>query len=426
MNKMHFENRKLSREFFWFIWFLYALVYMTKTCFTAAMASIVFENIMTKSQVGLIAAVFYLVYAPFQIVGGIFADKYDPENLIIIGLLGGSLANLIIFFNQNYYVVLAVWTFNAMIQFGIWPSIFKIISSQIVRSDKKNATYYISFSSTAGLILSYGAAALVTKWYYNFALSAFVLFALAVALFIITKVAKPYMKPDKAPVVTPQEAQAPTENASVFKLFLTSGFFLLAVIGFIVTSVGNGVKNLSATWLMETYEGVTPRSGNFLNIVIIAVSVIGILLVRTVLYPKIIKSAPTGIFAILLISLAFSGVLLLGNIGLPVSVVSMCVLSASNSMIFLLMNYCTLRFEKFGKSATAAGLINMSASLGLVMCSYGITKIADLFHWHAVSRVFFGLLAVSVILILLVLPLWKRFKKKYYVSHQTPLVTESR
>ena len=426
MNKMHFENRKLSREFFWFIWFLYAFVYMTKTCFTAAMASIVANEIMTKSQVGLIAAVFYLVYAPFQIVGGIFADKYDPENLIIIGLLGGALANLIIFFNQNYYVVLVTWIFNAIIQFGIWPSVFKIISSQIVRSDKKSATYYMSFSSTAGFIFSYGAAALVTKWYYNFALSSFVLFALAVALIIVTKVAKPYMKPDKEPAVTPQEAQTPMENFSTFKLFFVSGFFLLAIISFLITAAGNSIKNLSATWLMETYDSVSPRTGNFLNILIIGVSVIGILLVRTVLYPKIIKSAPTGIFAILLTALAFSTVLILGNVGIAPSIISMCVISASNSMIFLLMNYCTLRFEKFGKGATAAGLINMAASLGLVVCSYGATKVADLFGWHTVSCLLFVLLAVSVLLILIMLPLWKQFKKKYYVSHQTPLVTESR
>ena len=90
MNHMHFEDRKRSRHFFWFIWALWVFVTMTKTFFTAAMAQIVSEHIMTKSQVGFIVAAFYIVYAPFQLVGGIFADKYDPEKLITIGLFGGA------------------------------------------------------------------------------------------------------------------------------------------------------------------------------------------------------------------------------------------------------------------------------------------------------------------------------------------------
>ena len=425
MNKMHFENRTVSREFFWFIWLLYALVYMTKTCFTAAMASIVANGIMAKSEVGFITAVFYIVYAPLQFVGGVFADKHDPEKLITIGLLGGALANLIIFFNQNYYVVLITWVFNAVIQFGIWPSVFKIISSQIVRSDQKNATYFISFSSTAGLIISYGVAAFMPKWYYNFAFSAIVLVALAVALNVITKVTGPYWKPDKEPLQAVKDGEVENGELSSFRLFWESGFFLIALIGFLIQSVGNSVKTLSATWLMESYDHVSAGLGNILNILIIAVSVIGIIFAKTFLYPKMIKSAPRAIFAVLLVVLAFTAVLIFHNIAIVTAVMSMCIISASASVISLLMSYCNLRFAKFGKSATAAGLLNMMTSIGYVMSSYGITKIADVFNWRVVSWTYFIMIFAAVVLILLVLPLWKNFKKKYFASHQQPLVTKS-
>ena len=62
--------------------------------FTSAMAIIVEEGFMTKSQTGLINAVFWIVYAPFQIVGGIAADKYSPYKLIMIGLLGAAISNV--------------------------------------------------------------------------------------------------------------------------------------------------------------------------------------------------------------------------------------------------------------------------------------------------------------------------------------------
>ena len=47
---IHLENKKLSREFFLFLWLMYSVIYMTKNCFGSAMASIVADGILTKSQ----------------------------------------------------------------------------------------------------------------------------------------------------------------------------------------------------------------------------------------------------------------------------------------------------------------------------------------------------------------------------------------
>lgn len=68
---MHLENKSVSKKFFWTLWIMYAVVYMTKSCYSAAMASIVHEGVLTKSQTGFITAAFYFVYVPLQILGGI-------------------------------------------------------------------------------------------------------------------------------------------------------------------------------------------------------------------------------------------------------------------------------------------------------------------------------------------------------------------
>ena len=130
---IHLENKKVSRRFFWFLWVLYAVVGMTKNCYNGSLANIVSEGVLTKSQ----TAMFYFVYTPFQIIGGMVSDRYSPERMIKIGFIGAAVANIVIFFNQNYYVMLGAWIFNGMIQFGIWPSVFKIVSSQLVRSERK-------------------------------------------------------------------------------------------------------------------------------------------------------------------------------------------------------------------------------------------------------------------------------------------------
>ena len=193
---IHLESKRKSRLFFAFLFLLYALVYMTKNCFGAALADIVSEGVLTKSQTGIISGTFYLVYAPLQIVGGIVADRYNPERLITVGLLGGALANAVIFFNHNFIVMLIAWALNAASQFALWPAVFKIISSQLVRSDRSQMVFLLSFSSAVGLLLGYVIAAFIPAWNWNFAVSAAVLLLLTVGLIVFSRLLSPHMKPD--------------------------------------------------------------------------------------------------------------------------------------------------------------------------------------------------------------------------------------
>lgn len=423
MNNVHFENKKISRYFFIFVWVMYSIVYMTKSCFSAAMASIVDEGVMTKSQTGFIISAFSLVYAPLQILGGVFADKYDPEKLIKIALFGGGIANLIIFLNQNYYLVLAVWVLNAAIQFALWPSVFKIVSSQIVKEDRKNGTYYISFGMTVGLLLAYLVAAFLPSWEYNFAISAFALFSFAIIWHFVTKRAERYMIPDKETDNATSTTDEEVEKISTFRLFLISGYIILILLGFLRSLVENSIKTLSATILMESYNEVSPFIGNMLNVLIICSGIVGIIFTKEVLYPKRIKSAPIGIA--IMFSVAMSGVialLYLGKANIYFIVAAMCVITGSLSSIFLLMSYCNLRFVKFGKSGTAAGIMNASASLGIVFSGYGVTRIAEKYSWNVVSILFFVLISISIALAIVVIPLWKKFKRKYHTHTLQPLV----
>ncbi len=57
----YLENEKKSIFLFIFAWVLYAVIYMTKMCYNAAIASIVAEGLFTKSQTGAITAAFWQI-----------------------------------------------------------------------------------------------------------------------------------------------------------------------------------------------------------------------------------------------------------------------------------------------------------------------------------------------------------------------------
>lgn len=408
---IHMENRLESRHFFVFIWLMYAVVYMTKNCFNAALASIVAEGILTKSQTGVFTSAFYLIYAPLQIVGGLAADRYSPERLIKIGLCGAAIANVVIFFNQNYYVMLAAWILNGIVQFALWPGVFKIVSSQLVRSDRDMMIFCISFSSSFGLLLSYIVGAVIIDWRMNFIVSAVALLLFAVLMELYCRHLNPYMKWDRVEKRADGHHKADF-RMSTTKLFVVSGFFVVTVVAFIRCMLDQAVKTLAPIMLMECYENVSPNVGNLCNLLIILFGIFGAVFVKKVLYPMRVRHELKGFMVLLLFALPVSVMLqFVGKISIIQTILALGVSSALLTGGNLFLSYYTNCFVKYGKSATAAGVINAAAALGIVVAGYGFLRIAELWGWQAVTTLWIGMIVAMIILLSAILPSYRKFKE---------------
>ena len=404
---LHLENKKVSRLFFTFLFLMYAIVYMTKNCFNGALADIVAEGVLTKSQTGLITALFYLVYTPLQIVGGIIVDKYSPELLVKIGLFGGALANAIIFFNHNYYVMLVVWTLNALIQFAIWPGIYKIVTSQLCRSDKSYMIFLITMASTVGLLMSYVIAAFLPSWEMNFAVSAVALFVLTVAMHFYSKYLNRFAIRDTEPVMVMSKNSA--TGGSTFKLFLASGFFVLLIPATIRCLLGQGAQTLSPLMLNETF-GIDPSSGNLINTLIIISGLCGTLLVKLVLFPKIIKNEITGVIVTSTLLAAFTVLFVFAD-NLVLFIVALCGISLFASASSLFIIYFNATFAKYGRNGAAAGISNAAASFGIVLLNYGVLKVSDAFGWVAVRYLWLILVAILLICSIITMIINNKFRR---------------
>ena len=409
LTNVHLENRRISRQFYLIIWIEYALIYMTKNCFGAAMASIVNEGFMTKSQTGLINAVFFIFYGPLQIVGGLLADRYNPENLIKIGLVLSGIINMLLFFFHDFVTMLILWALNGIAQFAIWPAIVKIITSQLAPEDRKDGAFYIAFASVGGLLVSYLAAALISKWEYNFLVSSCVLFVLALLWITECHNVDRFMIPDPKPSAVQQTTTFYTGKTG--KLFRVSGFYFIILFFFFRTVVDQGVKTFSPTMLMELYDGVTPAIGNLLNILIIGTNLIGAFAIRR-LYPKYIRSEVAAALIASVTALPLCGLFLLGGrLHLALMVVCLCGVSCLVNCGTVLINCCNIHYSQYGKSATTAGIINFVASVAIIVVNYGIALLADLYGWRVVLIVFCACMVIGTAAIAYAVPRWKRFVK---------------
>lgn len=406
---IHIENKKVSRGFFWFIWVLYAVVCITKNCYNGSLANIVSEGVLTKSQTGAITAMFYLVYTPFQIVGGVFSDRYSPERMIKIGLVGAAVANTVIFLNQNYYVMLGAWIFNGMIQFGIWPSVFKIVSSQLVRSERAQMSFYISFSNTAGIIASYILAAVIPDWRYNFAVSAALLLIFAVTLHIIEKRLNPYMKWDVKE--TKDDSPESKTDFSIIKIFIASGFFFMLFGVILSVTVSQTRASLTSVMLVENYETVAPSLGNLLAAIMIMAGLTGNLIAGR--FIKKIKNEVAFIIFISALKLPFLlACTLVGTLPVSAMISLLSVVACLEAITDLSKTYYTMYFAKYGVSGTAAGILNAGNAFSYMLAAYVMPRIVEEFGWHTLLILLPIMIGIAILSFFFIVKRFAKFKKE--------------
>lgn len=406
------RDNKTSRNLFWYVAFLYAVVFMTKNCFGTALAGIVEEGSLTLSQTGFITSAFYIVYAPLQILGGMMSDKVRPDRLIKLGLFGGILSNTVIFVNHNYYVMLLFWVLNGILQSALYPAVFKIITSQLSPAWRKKGLFYFSFSSAIGLIFGYVTAALVTKWQYNFLVSAAASLFLYITFTVIYKNALGKMVPEAEKVKEKKKETTPLSMGTV-KLFLVSGFFFILPVNFFRYMVDNSLKNMTPVMLMKSYPNLNVTISNLLNVIILVSGLFGILLVRKFLYPRHIKNE-VGCMLLLLVLMLPAGFIIkfTGIINVWIILFAMCILAMGLSGLVLMSSFYTGCFAAYGKNGTAAGVGNAATSLSIVLQSYGFSLLAEKFGWGAVTTAYMICIGLCILFTACALPLWTKFRKE--------------
>lgn len=408
-NEKYLESKSLSLVLFVFVFLLYAVVYMTKNMFSSAMATIVEEGFMTKSQTGLINAVFWLVYAPFQVVGGFAADKYSPYKLIVIGLVGAMVANIVIYFNQSYPVMMGAWVFNAIVQFGLWPGVFKIVSTQTAPSMRETSIFWLLFSTSVGLGFSMLIASFVKHWQQNFLVSVVsLLVTLLLFIFLYNYLERKMVTKD--PKVIADNKFSTKEKAPMIPLMLSSGLVVFLVTCLLRVSIDNGIKMMTPVMLMESYKELPAALATRISSVLIIFSAIGTFVsgfMKRKITSNEIKAQITFyiVSAFPLLAVCFVG-----------EIPYIWILTALCGAVMLVQgagpfnqSFAALRFEKYGRIGTVSGILNATASIGNILASYVFAKMAELMPWREVAVSWLMVIVISIVLCASVLRRWTKF-----------------
>ena len=136
-------------------WIVYFSIYLGRLNFSASMGDMTQTGLWGKTELGSVAAAFYLAYGLAQIPCGILGDKISPKKLVSIGLIGTTAANLLFPFVDSVTGMQILWFLNGVSQAMIWPPVVKMVINLTYGQQSVNIILMLSFTAPAGMLAAY-------------------------------------------------------------------------------------------------------------------------------------------------------------------------------------------------------------------------------------------------------------------------------
>ena len=407
-----------SRKLFTCLFAMYVLNVFAKIAFSAVTVELVNAEIMTKTEAGLVNAAFWLAYAAGQLFGGILASKYSPYVLLTITLTTSFAANALIVVLDSFLPILILWTFNGFMQFGMWPAILRIVSTDLLPTHRVKGLARMGYCYSIGSIISYlltSGILLLLPWQSLFVACALVNLGSLIFVYFMSKRYAPIIHPHRVDAL--QEAVPKVQKKPRAKLTWSlvwgSGLIFFSLIGFIKNMAETCIKNWMPTILTETY-GATPSFTLLLSVVLLIVNIFGVMFCGTV-YKKAKRDEARTLLIFFAVALPLT-VALLSFRSFPmllttVLMILITVMAVAMGQV-LAMIYAG-RFQAFGLTAFVGGLLNSFCALGNVVATWGGGYLADHFDWETVIFACMILVIVGLVLSLVAIPVWKKFRQRH-------------
>lgn len=405
------DKIKASKLIFAAAWIAYVILSMVRNCYSSAIAPIIADGLLDKSQSGIINAGFYLFYGGAQLIGAKLLDKISPVKMITASLLGTILVTAGMSLARDFYTLLILWCFCGLMQFGVWPAVVRILTEYVLPQHQAKAKFYISFAYCIGTILAFLLATVVlkvTSWPVIFAIMT-VIAAGCIAFWLPAVKKSEQLLTIKKDSTANVQSGAPAQKPNVLKLMLLSGVFLVLIPTGVRTALDLGLKSWVPTMIIDNY-GVSTSFASAIATVLLFVNILGVFVVFW-LYPKKIKNEMTLFLLVYVTTLPFIVALLLtGKVHMAFVVALLAIVTTiiygGNQIAVVLI---PSSFARFNCTGSVTSLINSVSSFGAMAANFGFGYLAQNYGWGVTIWSWIIIGAVSLVLCAAAIPMWKKF-----------------
>ena len=396
---------------------LYFTSYVTRINFSAVMADMILNEVLTKSQAGLIGSALFFTYGFGQILSGLLGDRLSANKIICTGLITTTVCNFLMPVCQSPSLMVVIWGVNGLAQAFFWPPIVKLMATHLDAKQYSKCTLFVSIAMNAATILIYAVVPVFTV-YLNWKAAFFVAASWAALFFIVWIFG--YREVERRRAYKEIEKYEPSQNEQqekndykISRLFIVSGciFIFIAIVcqGFL----RDGIQSWLPTFFTDVFN-MSSSSAIFSN-VLIPIFNVAITYLAIYLYNKVFKNeVKAALVYFVLVTVLCTVLSVFYNssavVCLVIAALITGLLHAVNSM---LISFLPRRFVFCGKVSSVSGIANAFTYVGSTASSYGIAAIAENMGWQAslISWAIIGFLGLVVCL--LAFKKWTKFIKEH-------------
>lgn len=384
---------------------VYFASYITRLDYAAVMVEMIRDLNTTKQLASIGVTGSFITYGLGMLISGFLGDKLPAKLLIVIGLVGSCMINLIAGLLDNIYMITAFWCFNGLFQAMIYPPLMRLMGDHLSSDKLTSGITYVTVAANVATILLYAISPVlinISGWRLVFFVATGVGILITLAFLLGTRFTS------ENPGIATSVAVIGEKKAPIGRIILKAGlipiFFAIIIMGIL----RDGIQTWMPTYVSEVME--LGNSASILTSVILPIfSVISVTLAK-VLFSKVRNEMRTA-FLIYAIGAIASTLLIFTFRSLPVFGVLMVALTnaAMHGANLILISMVPAKFKKYGKISTFSGLVNAFVYVGAAISTYGIAVISDRFGWLTTIICWAILAVVGTSICLLRIKKWTRF-----------------
>ena len=394
-------------------WMAYFTCYIGRLNFSSAMAAMIEEAVLTKTQAGTISMVYFFVYGSGQLLNGFLGDRIHPGRMIFGGLFLSMLCNLLMGVAGSFGAMAVVWGVNGYAQSMVWPPIIRIFARRLEEAVRLRYCVDIVSTQAAGTLAAYvlsAAVLAVSGWRTVFwgaglcLLAAAVVWAVGYARIERLADSAPPARTQVREKAADEKAPAPSveKGGRSFVSLIGGGLWLIILPVVVHGILKDGVTSWVPTYILETFQ----TSASLSVLVTTALPIVnlsGAYLARA-LYRKCAGNEVRASAVFFGVSVAaLSALWTAGSLSLILTVALLSVITASMMGVnTLFVNLRPLRYEKEGKVSSVSGFLNACAYLGTAVSTFSIGVMVEKLGWGATVAGWLGVTAAGLVVCLAV------------------------
>lgn len=371
------------------MWLAYASLYLGRVNLAIALPVMRMDLGWTTVQAGLIGGLFFWVYAVGQLINGHLGDRLPSKGIVLAGLAGTAVLNLLVSFTSSFGWMLVFWGVNGYFQSMGWGPIVKMTSNWVPQSQRGRVSAFLGTSTVGGFMLSWLLASRILviypgMWRMVFRVPSILLFVVALIWVLLAQnrpedVGLAPVNPQRVEHNRPQEFDVKQLGAA-WDFLWQPGLVVLAIVSALQGMVKDGINLWAPTLLMQS-QGLAVSEATTHALWIPPFGFLGVLFAgwlshraggneRRIIGGFYILAAVAAIGGAYIISLQSSGLVVL-----PIALCSGLIYGINT----LLMTSIPLQFQALGKESTVAGFLDFAAYAGAGLA--GIVTGSLLDHW---------------------------------------------